>query len=98
MLKYQIREWVTNTYNMDAEEFKVYVTEVRFFYDSYVGSPPPKFVQLMRDSEDRGMITECATIPVEMVGDTKAADLTDWFKVNYKEVFKYLESDNTRLY
>ena len=97
MLKYNAREYVTYTYTMDAEEFKKYITDVRFFYDSYVGSPPPKLVQLMRNSSN-GMVTECATIPVEMVGDTRGAYLTEWFQENYKQVFEYLSNNNSHLY
>lgn len=93
---YQEKEVVVRTYNVeiDDEEFKEYIKEVRFFCEV---NTPPKAVMLMKDAGDC-FVTECATIPASMVGDTKATDLKDWFDIHYKEVYNYLKDNNITLY
>lgn len=76
MLKYKVREWTMVEYDMSPSHFKNYVVEVREFYSSYTDRTQPDFYSLMRVSESKGFITECATIPYEMVGDVE--DLGEW--------------------
>ena len=100
MLNYDVREWQTVTYQMNAIEFKNYIKELRFFVDGYGEERKPKFIQLMRHSS-RGMVTECATISLELVGGADTlinTDLDDWFEANYEKVYQYLVETQGKLY
>lgn len=96
MLKYRVREWKTVEYEMSVEEFKHYVTELRYFYGSYSGTREPEFVQLMRPSDCKGFITECATLPLGLV--PRDVELGEWFEENYETVFNYLKENQQELY
>ena len=96
MLKYKVREWVMVEYDMSPSHFKNYVVDVRGFYSSYRSRTQPDFYQLMREADNRGFITECATIPYGMVGDVE--DLGEWWNNNYEEVYNYLKENSQELY
>lgn len=96
MLKYKVREWTVVEYDMSLEHFKNYIVEVRGFYSSYVGGRVPDFYMLMRNSESAGFVTECATIPYEMIGDVE--DLSKWFDENYQKVYDHLKENSQELY
>jgi len=93
-----VTETVTRKEILDVESFKRYIVELRFFYESYTGKCSPSFVQLLRQTNIAGILTECATIPVEMVKGVDGCDLTEWFQENYKQVFEYLSDNNSHLY
>ncbi|CAM0053694.1 hypothetical protein VPH184E373B_0180 [Vibrio phage 184E37-3b] len=100
MLNYDVREWQTVTYQMGVREFKNYIKELRFFVDGYGAERKPKFIQLMRHSS-RGMVTECATLSLELVGDYDTlsdTDLDTWFEDNYEMVYHYLVETQGKLY
>lgn len=100
MLEYDVREWHIVTYQMDVSEFKHYIKELRFFYNSYLeGQRQPKFIQLLRSSS-QGFVTECATLPLSFIGshEVEDIDLDNWFEGNYEKVYEYLLQNNTKLY
>lgn len=95
MLKYLVREFATVEYDMGVEQFKDYIVELRGFYDN---EPKPKFYQLMRRADHEGYITECASLPCNLVGDVVPSDLDGWFDWNYKSVYTYLKDNKIVLY